>query len=70
MASIFLSYARSDAAWARQLARALERAGHDVWWDKRIKGGARYSKEIQFALNRADAVLVLWSSASVESAWV
>lgn len=70
MASVFLSYARSDAARARQLARTLERAGHDVWWDRRIKGGARYSKEIQSALNRADAVLVLWSSASVESAWV
>ena len=46
MASVFLSYARSDAARARQLARALERAGHDVWWDKRIKGGARYFRRV------------------------
>lgn len=70
MASVFLSYARVDAAKAKSIALALEKAGHDVWWDRQIKGGAQYSKEIEEALKRADAVIVLWSAYSIESAWV
>ena len=70
MASVFLSYDRKDAAKAAQIAQALERAGHSVWWDMHIKGGAEYGKVIEQALEAADAVVVLWSSRSVESAWV
>jgi tetratricopeptide (TPR) repeat protein len=70
MASVFLSYVRDDAEKARALAGALERAGHDVWWDRRIKGGAQYSAEIENALDNAEKVVVLWSTKSVGSAWV
>ena len=70
MASVFLSYDREDADKARPIAAALEKAGHSVWWDRHIKGGAQYSKEIDKALKAADAVVVLWSERSVESAWV
>lgn len=70
MASVFLSYARVDAAKAQRLAEALGRSGHDVWWDRQIHGGARFSKEIKAALDRAEVVLVLWSKTSVESDWV
>ncbi len=70
MAQVFLSYDREDAAKARAVAQALERAGHFVWWDLHIKGGAEYGKVIEEALWRADAVVVLWSERSVESPWV
>ena len=70
MASVFLSYDRDDRAKAASIAAALEQAGHSVWWDQHIRGGAQYSKEIEQALNSADAVAVLWSQASAESAWV
>jgi tetratricopeptide (TPR) repeat protein len=70
MASVFLSYDRDDADKARPIAAALEKAGHSVWWDRHIKSGSQYSKAIEKALNEADAVVVLWSSHSVESAWV
>jgi hypothetical protein len=70
MASVFLSYDRDDAAKARPLALALEKAGHSVWWDLHIRGGAQYAKVIDEALKAADAVVVLWSRQSVESAWV
>ena len=70
MASVFLSYDHKDLPRAKTLALALEKAGHSVWWDRHIKGGAQYSKEIEEALKRADAVVVLWSSHSVDSAWV
>ena len=70
MASVFLSYDREDVAVARSVALALEKAGHSVWWDRHIKGGAQYSDEIEQALKRAKAVVVLWSPTSVKSAWV
>ena len=70
MAQVFLSYDREDSAKARAIAQALERAGHFVWWDLHIKGGAEYGKVIEQALEAADAVVVMWSTRSVDSAWV
>ena len=70
MASVFLSYDRHDVRMARPIVAALERAGHSVWWDQRIKSGAQYSKIIEEALNAANAVVVLWSAQSVNSPWV
>lgn len=70
MAGVFLSYAREDTAKARQIAAALEKAGHSVWWDLHIQGGAEYGRVIEEALEKSDAVVVLWSERSVESAWV
>ncbi len=70
MASVFLSYAREDAPKAKSLAGLLERAGHDVWWDRHIRSGSEFAGAIEEALKRADAVLVLWSENSVRSSWV
>ena len=70
MARIFLSYAREDVESAKKLAEAVGRAGHDVWWDRHIQGGSRFTTEIDRALKDAEVVIVLWTDASVESAWV
>ena len=43
MAKVFLSYAREDADAAKQLAEGIGRAGHEVWWDRHIQGGSRFS---------------------------
>jgi tetratricopeptide (TPR) repeat protein len=70
MASVFLSYSREDVERIRPLAAALEKGGHDVWWDRRISGGEEFSGAIEQALESADAVVVAWTAASVKSAWV
>lgn len=70
MAGVFLSYDRDDNAAAKVIATALEAAGHSVWWDLHVRGGAQFAKVIEEALKAADAVVVLWSKNSVESAWV
>ena len=70
MSRVFLSYARDDVDAARQLAADLGQSGHDVWWDRHLHGGSRFDQEIEEALKKAQAVVVLWSAASVNSAWV
>jgi adenylate cyclase len=70
LAKVFLSYAREDAAAAKQLAESIARAGHQVWWDRQIEGGSRFSTEIDRELKNSDAVVVIWSRASIESPWV
>jgi tetratricopeptide (TPR) repeat protein len=70
MASVFLSYDHEDAGRATPIAEALEKAGHSVWWDRQIHGGAEYNKAIESAVEQSDAVVVLWSERSVKSAWV
>ena len=70
MARIFLSYARDDVERAKQLAGCIADAGHEVWWDRHLHGGSRFVTEIDRALKDAQAVVVLWSPSSIESAWV
>jgi tetratricopeptide (TPR) repeat protein len=70
MAGVFLSYDRDDTDRARPIAAALEKAGHEVWWDQHIGGGTEYAKEIEQALNSADVVVVLWTGSSIASPWV
>ncbi|HLO21159.1 MAG TPA: TIR domain-containing protein [Sphingomicrobium sp.] len=70
MARIFLSYARDDLDAAKQLAGCISGAGHDVWWDRHLHGGSRFATEIDKALKDAEAVVVLWSPTSIDSAWV
>jgi len=55
---------------ARKLASVIARAGHEVWWDRELHGGSRFTMEIDKALREAEAVIVLWSESSLESAWV
>ena len=70
MARIFLSYAHDDVDAVQQLALLITQAGHDVWWDRHLHGGSRFTTEIDNALKNAEAVVVLWSQASIDSAWV
>lgn len=66
----FLSYARADQPQAAKLARALQEAGLNVWWDALIEGGAAFARSIDAALDSCDAVVVVWSKASAASDWV
>jgi adenylate cyclase len=70
VARIFLSYSRQDDSVAKALAEALGSAGHQIWWDRQILGGSLFAVQIDRALKDAEAVIVLWSDSSVESAWV
>lgn len=68
--TIFLSYAHADKTRAQRIASALEKSGYIVWWDELIEGGSRFARSIDDALDKADAVVVVWSKDSIDSDWV
>ena len=67
---IFLSYNREDQARAKLFAEAFEAQGFKVWWDVGLRTGEAYDQVTEKALKSAKAVVVLWSTKSVESRWV
>ena len=70
MADVFVSYVREDRDIAEKLASGLTAAGFSVWWDRHIRGGVEFAKEIERELDAARAVIVLWSGDSLGSRWV
>ncbi len=70
MANLFISYCHDDLTTARRFAEGLEREGFTVWWDASLRSGDPFDVAIEKALRGAEAVIVLWSKASVQSRWV
>jgi TolB-like protein/tetratricopeptide (TPR) repeat protein len=70
LVNLFISYSHDDLATARRFAEGLEREGFAVWWDASLRSGDAFDVAIENALRGADAVIVLWSKASVQSRWV
>jgi hypothetical protein len=70
MADVFLSYARHDEEKARRIADLLVAEGYDVWWDADMPPHRAYSDVIQEEVDRAKAVLVIWSKDAIASEWV
>jgi hypothetical protein len=70
MADIFISYAREDRECARVLAKTLEHRGWTVWWDRDVHTGEDFEKVIEREIDNARAMIVIWSSSSVESDFV
>jgi hypothetical protein len=70
MADVFLSYAREDAGRAEQVAKGLEAAGLDVFWDNEIPPGTTWADYIEQKLTQSKALIVLWSEHSTKSQWV
>src|SRR5579859_7215973 len=70
MSEIFISYARSTAAKAQQIAEALRGLGYGVWRDDELPAHRSYAEVIEERLRAAKAVVVVWSSEAVRSEWV
>ncbi|HXQ09574.1 MAG TPA: toll/interleukin-1 receptor domain-containing protein [Caulobacteraceae bacterium] len=70
MADVFISYARSTAAQAHQVAEALRGLGYGVWRDDDLPAHRAYAEVIEERLRDAKAVVVIWSAEAVRSEWV
>ena len=68
---IFLSYSRKDKAFVKKIAKDLNEAGYDVWWDLTdIEGGDRWARKIQEGINQSEILAVVVSPNSIASEWV
>ena len=70
MSDIFVSYARSTAAQAQQIAEALRALGYGVWRDDELPAHRAYAEVIEERLAAAKAVVVIWSAEAAKSEWV
>jgi hypothetical protein len=70
LGQVLISYAREERDRAARLADCLEADGWEVWWDLHLTAGSTFDEEIDRRLQQAQAVVVLWSRASVASRWV
>ncbi len=70
MANVFISYARRDRDRVAKLTEALESEGLSVWWDSDLVPGRRYRTIIAEQLAVADSVIVVWTTAALDSDWV
>ena len=72
VAHVFISYSSQHRALTERLAGVIEaRLGPDsVWWDRELRAGDVFRREITTALDRAKAAVVVWTDGAVESDWV
>jgi hypothetical protein len=68
---VFLSYSEADKKWADQLRSGLSEAGLEVWNPaSEMAPGSNWHLELGRALERSEAMVVLLSPNSVQSASV
>jgi hypothetical protein len=70
IADVFISYSQRQPEPTEALARDLGRRGYSVWWDTRLLIGDEFSDVIRKRILEAKAVIVIWTSASVNSKYV
>lgn len=70
MPDVFISYKREERARCERIAAKLRALGLDVWFDAKLEPGKNFDREIEASVAKSKAVLVLWSSNSVDSQWV
>jgi adenylate cyclase len=70
LSEIFISYARSTAMKAEQVANALRALGYGLWRDNELPAHRAYSEVIEERLKAAKAVVVVWSAEAASSQWV
>jgi hypothetical protein len=70
MPDVFISYAQRSREPTEVLADQLKRRGLEVWWDTNLTGGQRFNEEIRNQLEKAKAVIVIWTPESVQSRYV
>src|SRR5512147_1511163 len=71
MQKVFISYSRKDIDFVRKLARDLEKAGYDVWWDfTDLRGGDDWPRAIPAAIESSESVIIVISPNSTASEWV
>lgn len=68
---VYISHSRRDGIVASTVARIIEQGGHEPLVDRgELTPGVDFGGAIQKMIDDADAVLVIWTDASVMSDWI
>jgi hypothetical protein len=67
---VFISHAHADQAFAEEIGRALEAAGHEVWSPDELLPGDNWAEELGGALRRAEVLVALVSPDALASKFV
>lgn len=67
---VFISHSSHDKYFLQLLERAFASAGVEAWTDRALEGGDPFATEIETAISRSDALVVLASTTAAESDWV
>lgn len=70
MASVFISYSKSDRLALDRVLPLLHRPWRTIFWDNHLETGAAWSRELHKQLFAARCVVVLWSRNALKSPWV
>ena len=72
MTTIFVSHTKEDAACAEQILKDLEAKGYSVWREPKslTMESILYPRTIENVILSSGAVVLVWSSAAVQSEWV
>lgn len=70
MADVFISYAQREPEPTVAVADALTKRGFRPWYDVNLLPGAFFGKVIDDAIDRAQAVVTIWSAPALDSQWV
>ena len=69
--SMFISYSHFDRKQCDRIANAIEVTNKFIiWYDKGLKPGEVYRKEIAERLKETEVFILLISNASVKSEWI
>ena len=68
MSKLFVSYARENRSAIDDLVAALATLGHETWVDRSLHGGQDWWREILSRIKECDALLVVVSAHSLNSA--
>ena len=67
---IYLAYARNDGEKAEIIFNTLELSGYDVWWDRKIRPGVNWVREIGAFFAEARIVVLLATKTALTSPYI
>ena len=70
MADVFISYSQREPEPTHTLAAEFVQHGIDAWFDVNLLPGDAFGKVIDGEIDRAKAVVTIWSRPALESTWV
>ena len=70
MVDVFVSYKQEEREAVQIIASTLADLKLVIWFDTKLRAGGSFDEEIAAALRAANAVLVCWTPAAIQSEWV